>query len=526
MGHVALIVPFDPSHPANPSNATQPPLRLACMSATTRALGHKVTVIDGVGEGFGQTWHWGLGIHLHGLKPDEVVARVPLDVDVIGVSMMFTQTYPPIREVIRGLRKRVPDAAIIMGGEGVTGIADEVVREVPVDAVVVGEGEGPWIRMLAALEAGESLNNIPNVVTAAVPYHAAREMKDKGGVDHLDQLPWPDWDGIPLETYFTQQKIHSATSMARALPIMASRGCPFKCKFCTAPSTWGSQRYRSPEDVVAEMAARIKEHRIEFFTFNDLSMTTKISWFSDFLDELIRADLNTQWAVPAGIRAQKLSFDLLDRAKRSGMTHLQIAPETGSVRVLDWIDKRFDLKSVEETVVNAKKVGLRVCAYIIVGHPVEEMEDYLLTLRFLSRLAELGVDEIAVSAFTALPGSPFFNDMMEQGRIELNDSFYSTLAQGDLSLQVSNSPHFNGAEVRVLRLQSLLWFYSNRFARHPGELVGLVGRASRDEQATKLDRVLRYEMKSILRGFAPVLSMTSLSVLAQTGRGVVRSARG
>ena len=525
MGHVALVVPFDPIHPANPSNATQPPLRLACLSATTRALGHKVTVLDGVGEGFGRQWHWGLGIHLHGLSIDEVVARVPEDVDVIGLSMMFTQTYPPIREVIRGLRRRLPGVAIIMGGEGVTGIADRVVHEVPVDAVVVGEGEGPWIRILAALESGESLNNIPNVVTCDVPYHDARAMKDTGGVDHLDQLPWPDWDGVPLETYFTQQKIHSATSAARALPMMASRGCPFKCKFCTAPSTWGNQRYRSPEDVVAEMAARIRDNRIEFFSFNDLSMTTKITWFSDFLDELIRADLGTQWAVPAGIRAQKLSYDLLDRAKRSGMTHLQIAPETGSMRVLDWIDKRFDLKSVEETVVNAKAVGLPVCAYIIVGHPVEEMEDYLATLRFLSRLAELGVDEIAVSAFTALPGSPFFNDMLAEGRITLDDEFYSTLAQGDLSLQVSNSPHFDGGQVQALRLHSLLWFYANRFAKRPGDLLSMVGRMSRDEQETKLDRVFRYEMKSILRGFAPVLRPTSLGVLARTGLHAIRAAR-
>ncbi len=525
MAHVALIVPFDPIQLANPSNATQPPLRLACLAATTRALGHEVTVIDGVGERLGQTWHWGLGIWLEGLRVHELVPRVPLDVQVVGLSMMFTQTYPAVREVIRGLRERLPDATIVLGGEGVTGIADVVLREVPVDAVIVGEGEGPWIRLLAALDAGQPLSAIPNVVTPGVSYEQARAMRDTGGVEHLDQLPWPDWDGIPLEKYFTQQKIHSATSTSRALPIVASRGCPFKCMFCTAPSTWGNQRYRSPSDVVAEMASHIQERGIEFFSFNDLSMTTKLSWFSDFLDELLAADLGTSWAVPAGVRAQKLSYDLLLRAKRSGMTHLQIAPETGSPRVLEWNDKRFDLDSVEETVRNAKAVGLPVCAYIIVGHPVEAMEDYLATLRFLARLSGLGVDEIAVSAFTALPGSPFFNEMLEQGRITLDDAFYATLAQGDLSLQISNSPHFTGAEVRALRLHSLLWFYGNRFARRPADLLRMAGRMMKDEQETKLDRVFRYEMMGILRGFAPVLTPASLSVLARTGLEAMRGPR-
>ena len=525
MARVALVVPFDPIHLANPSNATQPPLRIACLAATTRALGHHVTVVDGVGEGFGRHWHWGLGIHLHGLRIDEVVSRIPRDTDVVGVSMMFTQIYPAVRQVLAGLRRRLPEAVIIVGGEGVTGIADEVLRETDTDGVVVGEGEGAWMRILQAAERGQSLEGIPNVVTRAGSLKQQRAMRDTGGIDHLDQLPWPDWDGVPLETYFSEKKVHSATSAARSLPLIASRGCPYTCKFCTAPSTWGNQRYRSADDVVAEMAARIRSHRIEFFSFNDLSMTTHIRWFSDFLDELLAADLRTQWSVPAGIRAQRLSVDILERAQRSGMTHLQIAPETGSTKVLEWLDKRFDLSSVEETVINAKKVGLPVCAYVIVGHPVEEMDDYLATLRFLSRLASLGVDEIAVSAFTALPGSPFFNDMRAKGRIELNDAFYATLAQGDLSLQVSNSPHFSGAQVRALRLHSLLWFYGNRFARRPGDLLGMVGRLLRDEQETKLDRVFQHESMAILRGFAPVLTPQSLAILGQSALHALRAAR-
>lgn len=525
MARVALIVPFDPIHLANPSNATQPPIRLACLAATTRALGHDVTVIDGVGEGLGNLWNYGRQFHLHGLSISDVLGRIPRDVDAIGVSMMFTQTYPPIRELVRRMRKEHPRALIIMGGEGVTGIADTIIAETPLDGVVIGEGEGPWIRILAALENGRDLDSIPNVVTSGTLYAEARAPRDDGDVKHLDQLPRPDWSDIPLESYWTQQKIHGPTPWSRYLPIIASRGCPFHCKFCTAPSTWGNQRYRSAADVVDEMRGHIEERQIQFFSFNDLSITTKIAWFEDFVDELLAADLGTHWGVPAGIRAQRLSYDLLSRAKRSGMTHLQIAPETGSAKVMAWIDKRFEDGSVEETVINAKRAGLPVCAYIIVGHPVEEMEDYLATLRFLVKLAELGVDEIAVSAFTPLPGSPYFNDLMAEGRITLDDDFYAILAQGDLALQVSCSPHFSGAEVRAMRLQALLWFYANRYAMQPRELMSMFSRIVRNDQQTKLDRVFRYEMASLLKGFAPVLTPTSFRVIASVAGHFARKGR-
>jgi len=522
MAEVAILVPFDPVHLANPSNATQPPLRLACLAATTRALGHRVTAIDGVGRGLGQRWTFGRRFHLHGLRIPELVAAVPAGADVIGVSMMFTQTYPPVRELLRQLRASHPRAAILLGGEGVTGIADVIVRETPVDGVIVGEGEGPWIRCLGALEAGESIGGIPNVVTSTVPYADARAQRDDGGIDHLDRLPRPDWSDVPLDRYWKQQKIHAATAWSRYLPMAASRGCPFQCRFCTAPATWGSQRYRSAEDVVDEMRGHVRDLGIEFFSFNDLSMTTKMSWFDGYVDHLIDADLGAHWAVPAGIRASRLSRDLLQRAKRSGMSHLQIAPETGSSRVLAWIDKRFEHDSVLDTIVNAKSVGLPVCAYIIVGHPVEEMDDYLQTLRFLVKLAELGVDEIAVSAFTPLPGSPYFNELLARGEITFDDDFYSILAQGDLALKVSVSPHFSGSEIRAMRLQTLLWFYGNRFAQRPGDLVSMFGRVLRNDQQTKLDRVFRYELPSLVRGFAPLLTPTSLGVLASVAGHLAR----
>lgn len=532
MAHVTLVVPFDPIGKLNPSNASELPLRLACLAASARADGHRVTVVDGVGEGFGHRWDFEGRFHLHGLGFETLVARVPLDTDLVALSMMFSQTWPPVRELLRQLRRRLPRARIVLGGEGVTGIADLVAREGTVDAVVTGEGEEPFARILEAVDAGEGLDGIPNVVTGTHGADRARRLVTRRSeIVGLDDLPFPDWTGIPLAAYWSDRKGHGPRSETRYLPTVASRGCPYKCKFCTAPGTWGNQRYRSVSNVLEELVQSKARHGVSYYVFHDLSITTNIRWFEHFVDALLERGPRITWNVPAGVRAQRLDLDLLRRAKAAGLNHLQIAPETGSPSVLAWIDKKLGLDSVFETVRNAKQAGLPVSAYMIVGHPVETMDDFLLSLRFLAELARLGVDEIAVSAFTALPGSPYFDQLRREGRIAFTDEYFSTLAQGDLSFQVSHSPYFDGPEVQAMRLQSLAWFYAHAFAARKGDLLRMLGRVLTDHQQTKLDRVLRYELLSVIRGFAPLLGRASFGVLAQValrhfGKGAERRVAG
>lgn len=524
MANVTLIVPFDPCPAANPSNLSQPPLRLAYLSAVTKAAGHKVTVIDGVGEGYGHSWRFGDACLLHGLTIPELLERVPRDTDILGLSLMFSQTYPAVRELLRELRARLPKAAVILGGEGVSGLSEFLLEETPVDAAVVGEGESAWVAILDALCANRPVDGIPNVVTRGRTENETRSPRRSGMSAELDAMPFPDWDSIPLAAYWSRRMSHGATPADRYLPIIASRGCPYQCMFCTAATTWRSQRYRSPESVVAEMGEFRDRYGIEYFSFNDLSITTNVRWFETFLDQLLAADLRVQWAVPAGIRGtERITPSIMKKARASGLIYLQVAPETGSVRVMDWLDKRFSLDAVLETIRSAKSADLPVGAYILVGSPVETLDDFLATLRFLYRMARLGVDEIAVSALTAHPGSPLFWQLRREGRLRFDDAYFRTLAQGDLAQQVSYSPHFNGREIRILRLHAFLWFFMCRFFYFPGTLWHLIGNAKNNHQDTKLDRVLRYQLGSVLRGFLPVLSFTSVrlafALLRRSWRG-------
>ncbi len=344
MVSTALIVPFDPYDPANPTNASQLPLRLASLAAVTRAAGHRCEVIDGVGRAYGHRYRYGELFHLHGMEFADAIAAIPEDVEVVGVSMMFSQTLPPFRAFIAELREQRPDAWIILGGEGVSGLADLLLDTCPVDAIVLGQGEGPWSEILSARDAGEGLPALPNIATRGRTEIAVRNVRAPNPFSDLAALPFPDWTGFTLDAYWSEGRSHMAGGQTRYLPIAASRGCPFKCKFCTAATTWSMQRYRPAAAVVAEMVAMKERWGIEHFSFADLSLTTDIKWFKTFLNELEAADLGIAWAVPPGVRAQRLDRETLAQAQRTGLIHLQIAPETGSPRVAKWVDKRLTIR--------------------------------------------------------------------------------------------------------------------------------------------------------------------------------------
>ncbi|MCZ7584549.1 MAG: B12-binding domain-containing radical SAM protein [Deltaproteobacteria bacterium] len=528
MTKAAVMVPFDPSAPSNPSYATQPPLRLAYLAAVTRKLGYPVTVIDGVGLGYEQVWRYGNGFVVNGLTFDQIIERVPSDVDVIGVSMLFTQTYPPIRELIRRLKGEFPRSTVVMGGEGVSALAGFIVNDCAVDAVVVGEGESAWAQILGAVDAGNSLDDISSVVTARNFARPMPPRKTRAGLyASLDELPFPDWDDMPLEEYWSRREGAAANSDARYLPVSASRGCPFKCRFCTAPTTWGNQWYRSPENVVDELRYLVDRYGIRSVTFNDMSITTNIAWFTSFVERMAGSDLNLEWNVPTGIRAQKLGTDLLRKASASGLNYVQIAPETGSTKVMNWLSKHFSTEEVAQTAANAKAVGLPVGAYFIVGTPAETLDDYLLTLKFMRRLARMGVDEISVSVLVPHPGSRIFNDLLDRGRITFDDDFFLGLSQADFSQQRSYTEHFTGKQIRFLRLFALTWFYAWAFFHHPRKLGRLLRNIVTDDPNTKLVRVFRHRLGAVLWGFAPFFSFTSLQMVGRmAGRTIGKLVRG
>ena len=120
------------------------------------------------------------------------------------------------------------------------------------------------------------------------------------------------------------------------MPILATRGCPYQCTFCSSPTMW-TTRYimRNPKDIVDEIEWLVKKYDANDFEFFDLTAIIKKSWMLAFCKELRERKIgNITWQLPVGTRSEALDKETLQAIYDSGCAYICYAPESGSEKSL------------------------------------------------------------------------------------------------------------------------------------------------------------------------------------------------
>ena len=304
--HVTLIRP--PKITTDFSPHTQsgvPPLALACLAAVLEEVGHTVDVIDAYGEAPNRALDIpGTNLTTVGLTADELAALVPRDTDVIGLTCMFSQDWLYAKRVIAAVHAAVPDAPIVVGGEHVTADPEHVLRTAPaVTACVLGEGEETLVEFLDAVSRDRDLRSVAGVVLRAGDGPPIRTAP-RARVRAIDDLPWPAWHLVPTLTVYLDNHFGFEEQNRRAMPMMATRGCPYRCTFCSSPSMWGTNWLaRDPRDVIDEIRYYYQQYRIEHVEFYDLTAIVDRRWILDFTKMLSAERLPITWRLPSGTRS-------------------------------------------------------------------------------------------------------------------------------------------------------------------------------------------------------------------------------
>ena len=138
MAHVCLINPPGIKTTTGLQMHTpNPPIGLAYIAAACRTAGHRVTVIDATGEALDQIAPMAArpDILVQGLTPGQVVARVPPDVDAIGLGCMFSTLWPISRQILQAVHAARAGGPIIVGGEHASAVPEHVLDLLLLDAV-------------------------------------------------------------------------------------------------------------------------------------------------------------------------------------------------------------------------------------------------------------------------------------------------------------------------------------------------------------------------------------------------------
>lgn len=465
-----------------------PPLGLAYIAAAVRAAGHDTSCIDASGEApFRQTPD-GHGLIRIGLTTDEILDRIAHAAPaVIGVSVFFSQDWPATRALLTDIKAAFPALIIVAGGEHVSALPELCLTQCPaLDVCVRGEGEGTMTDLLDSIASSRDLASVSGIVYRTgdgLTRTALRPRLD------LDRLTWPAWDLVPIEHYLANG-FSFGVNRGRTLPILASRGCPFECTFCSNPDMW-TQRWlvRPVEDVIAEMAHAIETYRVECFDFYDLTTIVRRDWILAFCDAIIARGWKISWQMPAGTRSEALDADVLAALFRSGNRYLVYAPESGSTATLAAVRKRIDLDVMAASIATAAAIGHSVKLNMIVGLPTETWRDALATLRFLVRMAWVGVEDTFVASFSPYPGSALFEQMRASGQLPaLDDDYFRGLASiASFAQSRSYSAHLSNGAVTVIRMTGMLLFYSVGFLRKPSRITRLLRNVWHNREESRLE---------------------------------------
>lgn len=499
---VALIRPPIVVFPRSLSSyGPVPPIGLAYIAAVLRELGHRVQVIDASGEAIDRHEDFDTPVgrlRRVGLGPDEVVARVVPDVQLIGITHMFLHEWPQVRTLATALRERFPHAFIVLGGENATAFSSWIFEECEaVDACVLGEGEATVAEVAACLAAGEPLDDIDGIALRQ-PGAPAVSRGLRPRLRKLAEIPRPAWDLFPLDQYWRYADFFGI-HRGRSMPMLATRGCPYKCSFCSAPQMW-TTRYlvRDPEDVVDEIQDYVERYQIDSVNFVDLTAVTKRQWTLDFCDALERRQLGIEWQVPVGTRVEALDDEVLQRLYDTGCRYVTFAPESGSKRMLEIYDKRVDVEKIQTALRAGHRIGIRSRVNIIIGHPEERWSDQWHSARFLVRAALNGCDDAAVIMFCPYPGSRDFTDLVARG-YEVDEAAYYVGISRTSSGHVSHNPRMSSRQLRVVQMAMVLAFYGIGLISHPRRLVEYVRAQRTGRENTFFDQLIRIK----LRGFRP-----------------------
>jgi anaerobic magnesium-protoporphyrin IX monomethyl ester cyclase len=300
-------------------------------------------------------------------------------VGVVGISVCFPGQLQPAYAFAHLLRRALPGVHLTCGGPGMTQMlirlsGKRLARALgPFDTAIVYEGEHPLAALAQALERGDSLRGIENVVQRDALL-GARVVPGHGMVD-LRELPAPDFDGLPLDRYFSPEPM---------LPYDPTRGCYWgKCTFCHyGLAEVGTAKYRERDVavVVDHLRALSTKHGTKRFYFSQDSVAPKT--LLKLSHALVEAKLDLRWATD--LKPEKyLTADRARVLRDAGAVACALGVESGDARVLDLIDKGAPIEAVSDVITHLAAAGVAPEAMCFTEFPTETGPEAKRTIAFL-----------------------------------------------------------------------------------------------------------------------------------------------
>lgn len=350
---------------------------------------------------------------------------------------------------LRAVKERFPSLAVIAGGSHVSVMADEVANMTPVDACFRGECEDTILQVVESFADGRvHPEKIPGAVWRTGPFLNRNPVAPF--VKDLDAFPWPAWEMIDFSEFpgMPYSKRHPY------LGVLISRGCPFRCTFCSEPvwkiSGRPTYRARSPENICEEIrylyGRGVREIRLWCEEFN-----TGMRWSLELLERIAALGFRDLY-VNFNVRGDVMTEAMADAMVAANVWLVSMGIESASDRTLAGVRKQVTVRQIEESCALLASRGIRVAGYLQLFQAWEEegklcwetAADARRTLRWAYDQGKRGrLHYVHTSISTPRPGTPLWTLALEHGLLRAPaDQPFPYLVEG------MNLPGVSRAQVR------------------------------------------------------------------------------
>jgi len=289
--------------------------------------------------------------------------------DVVGISIVQQKQLISTFTFCKMIKEQSPQTHITIGGNIVTRLRDAIKESKGLfelfDTAILYEGESAFLQLVDALGKGETdLSALPNLIHKDAS--GAIVQNKEVFAENMDQLPPPDFDGLPLEKYFVPKLI---------LPYLATRGCYWgKCTFCDHFQGY-VEGYRTKQ--ITQITEEIKflqgKYGNRYFHFTDESYPPAL--FRKLSRSLTDNKIDIAWTTHMRFEESLLDDEVWDDAAKSGCRYLHFGYESGNDRVLKLMDKATNLDAIRTNLRMSAKYGIWNHIMGFFGFPGETEEE-------------------------------------------------------------------------------------------------------------------------------------------------------
>lgn len=342
------------------------------------------------------------------LRPDleaEIYQKVAAnEFDIIGIQAHSDMTLLEVVRIINGIKNINSKVKVIAGGNAATYLSEVLFRCSDIDIVIKGEGEITFLEVIEAIEYGYDLNYVEGIIFR--DDNRICENNDRGLINDLEMLPLPDRSIFERFTY-------------PQYGVILSRGCPYRCSFCSTSVYWKNRvRFRDSEKVVEEIIQLKKDHSINKLFVLDDSFGINQKKCIDFLAKLKVASLDIEWACVT--RADVIDNNILELCKAAGCVEIHFGLDSANPKTQKLINKNLDIDLLIQRCKYAQKIGIRTKLSIILGLPEETEADIMNTVKIL---LNINPNEIQIYPLMPYVGTELFDNAKSTGVYLLEEDF-------------------------------------------------------------------------------------------------------